>query len=623
MSQDDSDAAVFGPVQPRRSFDNDFSDADEAPAAAQMPVSTLAKRKRRAPRRRAPSPSGSDEEGADESDVEEDEATDCKKEPSSKPKTPAARLRKEQLESIATKLMLCGNLVQCTACIASGSSSLWWFFDGELWHHPFAANTTPAITSALRRVLAREARDGRFKVPAGVTISKEHVAALLIAADSLVDTGAVTPTVMTAGTITAMRVRSRSLMPMRGGCLDLSGEAPTIVSPMPRDALVFADEVMDIDCPASLAQLLERGCEPLKRALRAVLGADHWVVFVDLLVRTLRGDPTKAISVLHSQLRSTFKSALVASILSTALGQTRCPCPGVDAYMVGAKWAAAADSTPNKQRLINLHGRSIIRHVDEASPQGRLLHFGAIKSEQTPYGKLSLSGAQAHVKAPCMPLYLTSTNAPPDAIFTSPLSREEAAAVFVFDTGANVFAMNDEALSAEDRALRDETRSWFLRIETDPTDAVRADVAVQLACLAAWWLGNPPERAQAAARAPQLTLNAHRARRTEEMKSRRSALEIPVGTSNLTAGDFLLDRLGAWLDASAEDFVSIDSCHGLRRSEIYERAGVYDELRSGGRTAAYAADVIDTWMQDHFNVGPVKLGGGYTGYRGVAFADEK
>jgi len=621
MSQDDIDAAFWG-ADVSRGFGNDFSDADEAPAAEHIPKK-LTKHKRRAPRRRAPHPPGSDDDDVDESETEEDEAEeDDKAAPSKKRKPTAARRKKEQLESIAADLMRSGTLVQCTAFVDSGSSSRWWFFDGDIWQHPFTTNTTPAITSALRRVLAREARDGRFTVPTGVTISKEHVAALLMTADSLVDAGAQKPTVMTAGSITAMRVRSRSLMPMRGGCLDLSGEALTIVSPMPRDALVFADEVVDADCPVSLAALRAHGCEPLKRALRAVLG-DDWVVFVDLIVRTLRGDPTKALVILRSQRRSTFKSALVASILSTALGQTRCPCPGIDAYMVGAKWAAASDSTPNKQRLINLHGRSIIRHVDEASPQGRLLHFGAIKSEQTPYGKLSLSGAQAHVKAPCMPLYLASTNAAPDAIFISPLSREEAESVFVFDTCANVFAMNDEALSAEDRALRDETRRWFLRIETNPTDAVRADVALQLACLAAWWLSNPPEREQAASRAPQLTLNAHRARRAEEMKALRNVLEEPLsGMSALTAGDSLLVRLEVWLDGSVDEFVFTDSRHGLKRRDVYERAGVYAELRNGGRTASSAADIVDTWMKDNFNVGPVTLTGGYTGYRGVAFADE-
>jgi hypothetical protein len=538
-----------------------------------------------------------------------------------KKKQKTACLRKVQLAAIATKLIGCGDLVLCTAFLNNGSGGRWWFFDGEIWHHPFAANTAPAITGALRQVLALEARGGYLTVAAGEVVSKEHVAALLMIADNLVDIGELKPTVMNAGIITEMRTRARAMLPMRGGVLDLYGESPTIVRPRPRGALVFADEVMDIDCPESMDALMAHGCEPTKAALRAVLGDENWVVFVDLVVRTLKGDPTKALAVLHSHARSTFKSALVASILSTALGQTRCPCPGVDAYMVGTSWAEMSDSTPNKQRLIGLHGRSIIRHVDEASPHA--LHFPSVKSEQSPYGKLRLPGTMAHVKAPCMPLYLASTNASPDAIFTAPLTREEAATVFVFDA-SNAFAMEEAALSPEDRDLRDAARKWFLSIETRPTDALRADVAMQLACLASWWMSGPPERTRAAARAPALTLNAYRARRAEELQVRRRALEEPVvSESSLTAGDRLLAHLEAWLDGAVDDFVFTDSRHGLRRNQVYVRAGVYAELRNGGRTAACAADVVDTWMQEHFSVGPVTLSRGYTGYRGVAFSDEE
>jgi hypothetical protein len=253
------------------------------------------------------------------------------------------------------------------------------------------------------------------------------------------------------------------------------------------------------------------------------------------------------------------------------------------------------------------------------------LHFPSIKSEQSPYGKLRLPGTLALVKAPCMPLYLASTNASPDDIFTATLTREEAATVFVFDTGdaVNAFAMEEAALSPEDRDLRDAARKWFLSIETRPTDALRADVAMQLACLASWWMSGPPERARAAARAPALTLNAYRARRAEELQVRRRALEAVVGESSLTAGDRLLANLQAWLDGAGDAFVSTGSRHGLRRNKVYERAGVYAELRNGGKTAAHAADVVGTWMQKHFNVGHVMLAGGYMGFRGVAFADEE
>ncbi len=53
--------------------------------------------------------------------------------------------------------------------------------------------------------------------------------------------------------ITNMRTKARTLLPMRGGCLDVSGSTPRVV-PMPREALVFSDEVMLVDCPDNKAK---------------------------------------------------------------------------------------------------------------------------------------------------------------------------------------------------------------------------------------------------------------------------------------------------------------------------------------------------------------------------------
>jgi hypothetical protein len=82
MSQDNSDAAVFG-ADVMRSVGNDFSERDSLPAADQMPMSTLAKRKRvdtgrpetklRAPHSRALFLPSSEEEDDDEEEDDEDE----------------------------------------------------------------------------------------------------------------------------------------------------------------------------------------------------------------------------------------------------------------------------------------------------------------------------------------------------------------------------------------------------------------------------------------------------------------------------------------------------------------------------------------------------------------------
>ncbi len=142
-----------------------------------------------------------------------------------------------ELVTIATKMMISGNLVLCRAFVDPGNKPRFWFHNGATWTPPFGANGSGALKHTLRLALGDAADKGHLSIER-TEVKDKHVDQLLDIA-LMVNGGA---GIKDGTFITNMRTKARTLLPMRGGCLDVSGSTPRVV-PMPREALVFSDEV--------------------------------------------------------------------------------------------------------------------------------------------------------------------------------------------------------------------------------------------------------------------------------------------------------------------------------------------------------------------------------------------
>ena len=127
------------------------------------------------------------------------------------------------------------------------------------------------------------------------------------------------------------------------------------------------------------------------------------------------------------------------------------------------------------------------------------------------------------VPAPVVPMYFCTTDDLPEDIFTTPASRNDAMDILSFDVSNNVFAPGKELTEAE-KGLGDAAKTWFVDLQNNPSDTSRANLSLQLACMVAWWMTEPPERKVAQARMPTLTLAADRARRAASQHEGRRKL---------------------------------------------------------------------------------------------------
>ena len=416
---------------------------------------------------------------------------------------------------LAKQMLKCGDLMRCHAFLDTGSKPAFWYHDGKLWHHQFGKHGSSAgLMDALKNALVAAAAKGDLSIP-WRSIEVKHAEHLLNLASNIMAAAAAghvlgIPEVATAGTITDMRTKARRMLAMRGGCLELGGEEqpPRLLRPAPRDVLFLASEVMPAGCPGTMEELLAHGCDALLNVFKAMFG-EAWPVCVDLVVRTLRGEPHKLMAIFNGP-RSSFKSA-VTFVLNVALGQDLCPGgEGVSPIMASSRWSAL--NGPEKAKLVSKFGRSILRLVDEANEKSRHIDYAAIKGEQSPYGTMLLPGAHHGVPAPVAPLYIVTTNKEPDSLWSDP-SDVDTERVLVFDTSASLVGENVAGpLTVDDDRLRSTTRPWLISLNANPSDALRRDVSLQLACLVAGWGANPA-RLTAKALQPTFTLAQHRARR--------------------------------------------------------------------------------------------------------------
>jgi len=557
----------------------------------------------------------SDDDSLYVSDEEEEEEAKPPKQLVSK----AAKLA-GQMTSIAAELIESGTLVHSNAFTSPGQGMLWWYHDGTFWQLPFVRN---AQYTALKAVLAVMKRAGRLDVVESLTDA--HVKKLLDAANELVATGAAKVKIYTENDVTAMRKKARMMLAFRGGVVDLSvARKPAVIRPIPRDALVFIDEVADAECPTSMKELLAISTEELESVLKAILG-EAWVLVTDLLVDTLRGIPTKALILLHSAVRSTYKSAFVATVLGAALTRARCPAPTMSAFMIGPKWAdnTSSELAPTKSKMILEHGRSIVRYFDEVDNAKKTIHMTAVKGEQTPYGLLKIDGAHGAIQASIAPLYVASTNKSPESVFADAPSKMEAKDIYVIDTSDNLFTRSDETLTEDEKEQRDKLRVWLEELERFAPRKVKQSLALQVARLAVSWMTveRRAESSLAAELKHTLTLDAHRARAAAEQLAERRRWSQPVSGDG-TEADSMLSGLVPWLNSNRDRFVYNAECRtGTRRGDLYRWAGA-ELFTRGGDHAQHAAQLVDQWMDGEFSVAPRHIDGGYMGYKGVRYIQD-
>ena len=100
---------------------------------------------------------------------------------------------------------------------------------------------------------------------------------------------------------------------------------------------------------------------------------------------------------------------------------------------------------------------------------------------------------------------------------------------------------------------------------------------------------------------------------------RLRAWAVPKGTFSVSyqAAPAGGARVSAqWLGQNEHRFTSDDHIRGgLRRNEVYKAAGL--DLSMGGQHVKFFAAALDEWVLDRYDVGAVKLSGGYPGYKGV------
>lgn len=344
--------------------------------------------------------------------------------------------RRAEYAKIAMRMLKDGNLMLCDAFVKHGDPAGVWFYDGKMWHHPFGSHgSSQGLFEALKKPLVEAACKGRLSIPF-LTIKTNHVKEFINTVKNFIIAKRPSFVVMNHYKISDMRTKARTLLPMRGGCLDLSGEKPVIVLPTPREALFSPGELLPADCPRTLEELEKHGYDDLLNMFKAVL-SDEWGVFFECVVLTICGNKHQKFPVFHGP-RSVLKSS-VAVVLGTALGPARCPMPGVDAAMASERWATRAADAPEKAKINNKFGNSYIRGIDEVDSKARRVHYASIKGEQTPYGMFGLPYAFSFVKAPVLPMYYCTTNDPPEDIFTAPVSAKDAEDILLFDTSKNVF----------------------------------------------------------------------------------------------------------------------------------------------------------------------------------------
>ena len=501
--------------------------------------------------------------------------------------TPAGKRGRvdEQLRAIAVDLLTSESLRR-----TDEPSPRWFFHDGNLW-----AFHKLSVLAALKRHLSRQIADGvlRLDKPRDADVNE-----LLAWAGHLINCGDVESAALTETEVSDMFSRGRKMIVLNGGAIDLAGDVPKLCRPVPKDALVLKEEVVDAPCPETLEDLPDTA--NMKEIFDTLFGA-NWVIFIDLVVQTLLGYAHKVAAVAHSTARSTLKSNIMA-LLAHALSGTRC-ANDADKYMIGRAWCSSASSrkTPMKETCATEYGSAFVRSFDDVDIDQ--VYMAAILAEQNPTRVQSVAGFK---RTGLAPMYVFTTNRDPEAIFATPPTTAEADKIYCFDLDGSLFARPVDSLSDEEKARREKVEERFLILNglKPGTRALKQTTALEVASLVVSWRTGKmaAERAQAAELGPSLTL------------SRRRAAQQQLASAVQNTGD-PLERLRTWLAENRGRFIQIAGAQ-LKRGDIYTAAGV-GVFTSGGGKSTKAAGILNAWVCANFTGAMPDQTGGKAGYKGL------
>ena len=169
-----------------------------------------------------------------------------------------------------------------TAMCAIGTEARVWLRLGERggWL-PFGNGKDNAVTAALRGELRKYLR--RLGHP-----THEARKFALILEDKIRELARPRD----AAHVAVMRDAARSALCLDGGALKLCADRVELVRPIPPDWLVLPDEIMPVECPATVDELRGHGHGNLLWVIKT-FAPRQWQLVVHVIIKTLRGDPWK------------------------------------------------------------------------------------------------------------------------------------------------------------------------------------------------------------------------------------------------------------------------------------------------------------------------------------------
>jgi hypothetical protein len=247
------------------------------------------------------------------------------------------------------------------------------------------------------------------------------------------------------------------------------------------------------------------------------------------------------------------------------------------------------DSTGVKRKLLVQYNRAIIRHIDDAA--AGQLYWPAVKAVQSPAGKLFMSHTTGTIADKVTPLIIASTNSSPETLFSGhDQSAFKDTLVFDFSAGA------DE----EGARQRKQATEWVASMLDGGDNNCRADVCLQVVQLATSYMSAPASDAALAELRAQCSLEAFLSRR----KVAGNLLHAQAHTPEVSTAP--MKALEVWLSSGERFICDVGAGVKLRRSDIYRAAGLGVVV---GGPASAAAAVADKYMNDHYQVKPVKSHG--------------
>ena len=475
-----------------------------------------------------------------------------------------------------------------------------WVFDGMLWTPDTGADSQ--FNSFMRRMLCRE-----YDAP---RVDKRLVGDFVDTLRSMM-LGTRPVRELSSSDFEKMRKRARKMLFLRGGALDLSGDAPVLhqwghgSSESPRAALFFADEIIDIDCPASVSDF--GGYMDLLRVFKVAF-PQHWPVVLEMILKTLRAEQQKITLVLYGP-RDALKTAVFATFIRQALTNVHCPVK-VDPFMVSQRWCNKAETSPDKITAMRNYGRSLFRVVDDADKQTEKakfsIHLTTIRKQQGGADTFAPPGNwKRTVATRTLPLFVVTTNHPVEELFTEiPRELDQRARILVVDTHGSALDADGPAYDAEVAAS---VKTACIDCDNNPAKYSR-----QLMSLLCWWMSDPPERNNVGTLIDECRLDAYLTRRD-------AARAAGNGTSSSDERlDALIEFLGSPEDDDNYRFVRVEGRGGVLRKKIYEAAGV--DFTKGGKPSVDAGNIVEDWMDRKFGVVGSPLSGGAVGYKGIALS---